>query len=319
MNRCELEKWKHGHDFSLKNEEGEKQIFYVLLLTSITMVVEVIAGTVYGSMALLADGWHMATHVAAFMITLFAYRYARKHANSSLYTFGTGKVSVLGGFSSAVALAVVALMMVIESLERLLNPHPIQFNEALIVAGIGFFINLLSVFLLQNSHKHVHLQDGDHPHEHHHDHNLKAAYFHVLADILTSLLAILALFLGKYFGWNWFDPIMGIVGAVIITRWSFGLLKQTGPILLDASIDEKYRLAVIKAIEDDSDNRVADAHIWKVSEHHYAAVISVVTHFPKDIEYYKGLLRQFEKISHITIEIKQCKEMPCVSSEDEKV
>ena len=309
-----LESWQHNHDFAVKNDKGERRTQYVLILTAITMVVEIMAGSVYGSMALLADGWHMATHVAAFMITIFAYRYARKHADNPAYAFGTGKVSVLGGFASAVALAVVALVMLIESMQRIIDPHSIHFNEAIVVASLGLFINIVSAFLLKDDHHHHHDHDHDHSHEHHHhDHNLRAAYMHVLADALTSLLAIVALLSGKYFGWNWLDPVMGIVGAIIITRWSYGLLKQTSPILLDGSIEEEYQSAITETIEKDSDNRVSDIHIWKVGANHYAAIISLVTHFPKPVGYYKDLLIDFHKLSHTTIEINMCEDEPCVA------
>lgn len=303
-----LENWQHSHDFSVKNDRGERRTKYVLILTAITMIVEILAGSVFGSMALLADGWHMGTHVAAFMITIFAYRYARKHADNPSYAFGTGKVSVLGGFASAVALAVVALVMLIESMQRIIDPHTIQFNEAIAVASLGLFVNVISAFLLKDDHHHHH-DHGDH--HHHHDHNLRAAYFHVLADALTSLLAIIALVSGKYFGWGWLDPIMGIVGAVIITRWSYGLLKQTGPILLDGSIEETYQAAVKETIEKDSDNQISDIHIWKVGANHYAAIISLVTRFPKSTEYYKELLNDFHKLSHITIEVNACDGVTC--------
>ncbi|NKQ40454.1 MAG: CDF family Co(II)/Ni(II) efflux transporter DmeF [Sulfurovum sp.] len=302
-----LENWQHSHDFSVKNEKGERRTQYVLALTAITMIVEIIAGTVYGSMALLADGWHMATHVAAFMITLFAYSYARKHANNPAYAFGTGKVNVLGGFASAIALAVVALVMLIESLQRIVNPQTIHFNEAIVVASIGLSVNVISAFLLKDDHNHTHQHDhGDH------DHNLRAAYLHVLADAMTSVLAIVALVSGKFLGWDWLDPIMGIVGAVIITRWSYGLLKQTSPILLDASIAREYQQAIKETIERDSDNRVSDIHIWKIGANHYAAIIALVTHYPNSMEYYKGLLKSFNKLSHITIEVNECKEAPCI-------
>ena len=304
-----LENWQHSHDFSVKNDKGERRTKYVLILTAITMIVEIIAGSVFGSMALLADGWHMGTHVAAFMITIFAYRYARKHADNPAYAFGTGKVSVLGGFASAVALAVVALVMLIESMQRIIDPHTIQFNEAIAVASLGLFVNVISAFLLKGDHHHHHHDHGDH--HHHHDHNLRAAYLHVLADALTSLLAIIALVSGKYLGWGWLDPIMGIVGAVIITRWSYGLLKQTGPILLDGSIEETYQAAVKETIEKDSDNQISDIHIWKVGANHYAAIISLVTRFPKSTEYYKELLNDFHKLSHITIEVNACDGVTC--------
>jgi len=310
MHKHTLENWQHNHDFTVKNEKGEKRTQYVLVLTAITMIVEIIAGSVYGSMALLADGWHMGTHVAAFMITLFAYRYARKHTNNPAFSFGTGKVNVLGGFASAIALAVVALVMLVESLQRIVDPHTIHFNEAIAVACIGLLINVISAFLLKDDHNHSH-HENNNAHHHHHDHNLKAAYLHVLADALTSVLAIVALVSGKYLGWNWLDPIMGIVGAIIITRWSFGLLKQTAPILLDASIEKEYKCKIIDAIENDSDNRITDIHVWKVGANHYAAIISLVTHYPKRTEYYKELLMKFTKLSHVTIEVNYCKEEPC--------
>ncbi len=307
-----LDNWQHRHEFSVKNEKGERRTQYVLILTAVTMLVEILAGSVFGSMALLADGWHMGTHVAAFLITIFAYRYARKHAHNPAFTFGTGKVSVLGGFASAIALAVVALVMLVESTYRIIEPQTIQFNEAIAVALLGLLVNIISAFLLKDSHTHDH---HDHTHDHHHhDHNLRAAYLHVLADALTSLLAIVALVSGKYFGWNWLDPIMGIVGAIIITRWSYGLVQQTSPILLDASIEEDYRNSIKESIEQDSDNRISDLHIWKVGPNHYAATISLVTHFPKSAEYYKELLSSFNKLSHVTVEVNECKEKPCIAS-----
>ena len=311
MHTHTLENWQHSHDFSVKNEKGERRTKYVLILTAITMIVEILAGSIFGSMALLADGWHMGTHVAAFMITIFAYRYARKHADNPAYAFGTGKVSVLGGFASAVALAVVALVMLIESLQRIVDPHTIQFNEAIAVASLGLLVNVISAFLLKDDHHHHHHDHGDH--HHHHDHNLRAAYLHVLADALTSLLAIIALVSGKYFGWDWLDPIMGIVGAVIITRWSYGLLKQTSPILLDGSIEQEYQSAITEAIEKDADNRITDIHIWRVGANHYAAIISLVTHFPKSAECYKDLLNGFHKLSHTTIEVNACKDESCAT------
>lgn len=307
-----LARWQNSHDFATINNRGEQRTRYVLLLTAVTMVAEIYAGSMYGSMALLADGWHMATHVAAFMITIFAYRYARKHAKDPAFTFGTGKVTVLGGFSSAVALAVVALVMVVESLERIMNPQVIHFNEAITVATIGLLVNLASAFMLKDEHAHHH-HGHTHEHNHHHDHNLRAAYLHVLADALTSLLAIMALMAGKHIGWNCLDPVMGIVGAVVITRWSYGLLRETGPILLDASIEKEYRKKILDTIEKDADNKVSDMHIWKVGTNDYAAIISVATHFPNTTEHYKNLLHPFEQLSHVTIEVHECKEPPCIT------
>ena len=291
-----LENWQHSHDFAAIHEKGERRTTQVLILTAITMVIEIIAGVVFGSMALLADGWHMGTHVAAFMITIFAYKYARKHANNPEFTFGTGKVSVLGGFASAIALAVVALVMSVESIQRIINPQEIHFNEAIGVATLGLIVNIVCAFLLQGHHDHKH-----------HDHNLKAAYFHVMADALTSVLAIVALLAGKIFGWNWLDPIIGIVGALVITRWSYILLKETSPILLDGSIEKDNKSAIKVKIESDSDNRISDLHLWKVGPDDYAVIISLVTHFPKPTEHYKELLKDFHELSHITIEINKCK------------
>nr|WP_086004384.1 CDF family Co(II)/Ni(II) efflux transporter DmeF [Photobacterium marinum] len=302
--------WQHKHDFVSINPNGEKRTLWVLWLTLITMVAEIAAGSVFGSMALLADGWHMGTHAAAFLITIFAYRYARKHTNNKAFSFGTGKVSVLGGFTSAIALGLVALLMMVESVQRLFSPEAIRFNEAILVAVIGLTVNIASVFLLKDDHHHHHDHDHhshDHTH-HHHDHNLKAAYFHVLADALTSLLAIAALLFGKYYGFNWLDAIMGIVGAVIITRWAWGLMKQTGPILLDSSIEDGYQQQIINTLEEGTDIRISDIHIWKISANHYAAMISLVTHEPKPVQVYKQLLEKFDKISHLTIEVNSCQD-----------
>lgn len=290
---------KHNHNFSAHNHQGERRTFYVLILTLVTMVIEIAAGTLYGSMALLADGWHMGTHAAAFCITLFAYRYAKKYEHSSRFSFGTGKVSVLGGYTSAVALGIVALLMFVESFDRLLNPQSIQFTEAIMVAVIGLTVNLASMFLLSGHHHHG--EEHGHSHEHHHDHNLRAAYLHVLADTLTSLLAIVALFFGKFYGWNWLDAVMGMVGALVISKWTLNLLRQTSPILLDENIDEAYRNQIRKSLLPYGE--VTDLHIWKVSAHHYSAAITLYSSAELTIEDYKKKLSHFDKISHLTLEI----------------
>ncbi len=292
---------RHQHNFSSHNSQGEKRTFYVLLLTIITMVVEIVAGTIYGSMALLADGWHMGTHAAAFGITLFAYRYAKKHAESERFSFGTGKVSVLGGYTSAIALGIVALLMLVESVHRLFNPQAIQFNEAIIVACIGLTVNVVSMFLL-GDHHHDHDSDHNHKHgEHHHDHNLRAAYMHVLADTLTSLLAIVALLFGKFYGWNWLDAAMGMVGAFVIAKWTMNLMKQTSPILLDENIDQDYRDSVTETLTPYAS--VTDFHMWKVSGHHYSAAITLESNSDKTVSEYKQMLAKFDKINHLTLEV----------------
>lgn len=302
MHRYSIEKWQQDHDFVIANKRGETRTRYVLLLTALTMVAELIAGTVFGTMALLADGWHMATHVAAFLITLYAYHYAKKHANNPSFAFGTGKVSVLGGFTSAIALGVVAVMMALESVERLFSPQQIQFNAAIAVAILGLTVNLVSALLLKEHHDEQY---------HHHDHNLKAAYLHVLADALTSILAIAALIAAKYAGLIWLDPIVGIVGAIIISVWALSLIKETSPILLDGSIDETYLEAIRTRIEQDADNRIADFHIWHISAHHYAAIITIISDAPKPTAYYKNLLADFNRLSHLTIEVHPCQDKDC--------
>ncbi|MDJ1179748.1 CDF family Co(II)/Ni(II) efflux transporter DmeF [Roseofilum sp. BLCC_M91] len=306
-----LEEWQHSHNFLVDRHGAEQKTRIVIALTAVTMVAEIVAGTIFGSMALLADGWHMATHIAAFGITLFAYQYARHHANDPKYTFGTGKVSTLGGFASAVALAVVACVMVVESIGRLLQPEAIQFNEAIIVAVIGLVVNLVSALLLEDHHDHHH-EDHHHDRHHHHDHNLRAAYFHVLADALTSILAILALFAGKFLGWISMDAAMGIVGAMVISKWSYNLLRETSALLLDGAIDKQTKLDIIHRIEHDADNRVVDLHVWNLSEEHLAATISVVTHYPQKPEYYKTLLQPMSSLSHVLVEVNPCQGEPCV-------
>jgi cation diffusion facilitator family transporter len=305
-----LEQWQHSHNFSINQNQAEKNTKIVLWLTAATMVVEIIAGTVFGSMALLADGWHMATHVAAFGIAVFAYQYARSYANNPKYTFGTGKVNVLGGFTSAVVLAVIAFLMALESFIRLFQPQVIQFNEAIVVAVIGLTVNLASAFLLQDHHEHPH----QHSHGHHHDHNLRAAYIHVLADTLTSIFAIAALFAGKFLGWVWLDAVTGLIGALVIARWSYGLMRETGSILLDGAIDKPTKLAIVNAVEQDADNRITDLHVWKLSENHLAATIALVTHYPQQPEYYKNLLSHIPSLSHVLVEVNRCQGEPCMNS-----
>ncbi|NVK37717.1 MAG: CDF family Co(II)/Ni(II) efflux transporter DmeF [Gammaproteobacteria bacterium] len=295
---------KHAGQFSQQNPSGEKRTLAVLILTAVTMVAEIVAGSIYGSMALLADGWHMGTHVAAFCITLFAYHYARKHQHNPEFSFGTGKVNVLGGYTSAIALGVVAFVMLIESTQRIFSPHDIAFNQAIFVAIVGLVINLISALLLSDHHHdHHHGHHHSHDHDHHHDHNLKAAYMHVLADALTSVLAIVALFAGKYLGWHVLDPIMGIVGAIIISRWAIGLVKQTSPVLLDMNIDAQKRTHIRDSVEKDGPHRILDLHVWKISGDHYAAMLSIETHLNVNADYFKQLLKDETNLSHTTIEV----------------
>ena len=291
-------RWQHQHNFNPVNLENVKRTRWVLILTLVTMLIEIVAGTWFNSMALLADGWHMATHATAFAIALFAYHYAAKYAHSERYTFGTGKVGVLGGYSSALLLAIVAAMMVYESVLRLLNPQAIQFNEAISVAVLGLVINLVSAWLLGDAH---------HDHDHDHDHNLHAAYVHVLADVLTSIFAILALMAGKYLGWTWLDPVMGIVGAILIAKWAYQLIKTSSSILLDESITSTQRNAIKQLLEQDQ-ARVVDLHIWRIGTNSYALMASVISHQTHMPEYYRQLLKAYPLISHITVETIACED-----------
>ncbi len=304
-----LNDWQHSHRFNADDTHGERNTKRVILLTFFMMIIEISAGYLYGSMALLADGWHMGTHAVALGITVFAYAYARSHSDNPEYSFGTGKVGVLGGFASAVILAVIALLMGAESIQRLINPLPIHFNEAIVVAVLGLIVNLVSAFLLQGKKHHGHEHASNKMHQ---DHNLRAAYLHVLADALTSLLAIIALVAGKALGWVWMDPIMGIVGALIITKWSYGLLVDTGKILLDRDVNQEAIDEIKSIIESDSDNRISDIHVWRVGPHHLSAIISVVTHFPKSPEYYKNLLSAYDEINHVTVEVNKGEGEPCI-------
>ncbi|MEC7468622.1 MAG: CDF family Co(II)/Ni(II) efflux transporter DmeF [Pseudomonadota bacterium] len=311
--------WRHAHNYYVDTQAAERKINLVFLLTTVTMVVEIVAGTWFGSMALLADGWHMFTHSAAFAVSMFVYWYSRKHRNSSAFTFGTGKVNALGGFASAVALGTVALMMLIESTERLFLPESISFNEAIVVAIIGFVVNVASVFLLHDdhhhhghshghSHAHSHAHDHEHElthenHDHHHDHNLKAAYFHVLADTLTSLLAIAALILGKYYGWLWADALMGIVGAVVIGKWAWHLISDSSGMLLDKSLHTEKLEVIADHIEKTGDTKVTDFHCWQLSGKHVAGVLTVATTTDSDAESYRAVVSGHLDIDHLTVEV----------------
>ena len=288
--------------FSYFDSDNEKRTLYVLLLTFVTMVLEIGAGTLFGSMALLADGWHMGTHAAAFCITLFVYRYARKHKHSGQFSYGTGKVGVLGGYTSAILLGLVALGMLYESFHRLVSPVAIEFNAAISVAVIGLVVNLLSMLLLGHpGHDHDHAHSHSHSHQHS-DHNLSAAYLHVLTDALTSVLAIVALLVGKFVGWVWLDPLMGIVGSLIIAKWAWGLMQKTSPILLDKAIDKAYKQKIALRLES-ANVSLQDLHIWKVSADHFCATLTLKDEQMREPAFFKQLLAEFDKIDHIVIEV----------------
>ena len=247
----------------------------------------------------------MSTHAGALGIAAFAYGFARRHADDQSFAFGTGKVGALGGFTSAIILCIVALLMVWESANRLTTAQTIAFDEALWVAVIGLAVNLVSAVILGgHGHHHEHVHD-DHGHAHH-DHNLRAAYIHVLADAFTSVLAIAALVLGKYLGWWWMDPVMGFVGAAVIVNWSWSLMRKTAAVLLDRSDDPELREEVRAAIEGDADNRLSDLHLWQVGPGHWGAIVAIVTHAPREPAHYKGLLAGVHELSHVTVEVHPC-------------
>lgn len=280
----------------------------VTLLTASMMGVEIVAGIVFGSMALLADGLHMASHATALSINALAYIYARRHAHDPRFTFGTGKVNTLGGFTGAMLLGIFALWMAWESVRRMIAPVPIELDQAIFIAVLGLLVNGVSVWMLDVRHDHSHGKDGPHSHSHSHDHNLRAAYLHVLADTLTSALAIGALLAAKYGGWVWMDPFMGIVGAALVTRWAAGLLRDTGRILLDQSGPEAIRKKIQAEIESDGDSRITDLHLWALGPELYGVIVSVVARHPREPEEYKKRIASDSRLVHITVEVCQCKE-----------
>lgn len=307
MHRDDLSKHVHSHRFAgIAESESERRTLLVVGLTGAMMVAEIVAGVLTGSMALLADGWHMGSHFAALGLAAFAYRFARSHAHDRRFTFGTGKVSALSAFASAAVLGLIAIAMAYESAQRLISPVSIDFTTALIVAILGLGVNLGSALLLSGGHHHEHEDHGDERHDHHHDHNLRAAYLHVLADALTSLLAIIALAGGMLLALRWLDPVMGIVGAGVILWWSWGLIRRSSKVLLDMEANAAIAETIRSLIEADADNRVADLHLWQVGTGHLALILSIVTHRPRPPEHYKGLLARVGSLSHVTVEIVPC-------------
>lgn len=313
MHTEDISAWTHDHRFETDGEAGaERRTKAVAALTVAMMAAEIAVGLATNSMALLADGFHMSTHAGALGIAAFAYWHARKHADDRRYTFGTGKVGALAAFTSAIILGMVALLMVWESGLRLLSVQSIGFDEALWVAVLGLTVNIVSALILgggHGHHHHGHAHDGDddhHRHHHHHDHNLRAAYVHVLADAFTSVLAIAALLFGKYLGWWWLDPLMGIVGAVVIAKWAWTLLGRSGAVLLDKSDDDSLEAEVRSAIEAEAGNRVADLHLWQIGPGHWAAIVAVVAQTPRQPLHYRTLLRDVHELSHVTIEVHAC-------------
>lgn len=317
MHVHDLSPWQHQHVFTDDNHKAERSTRAVMWITAMMMIVEITAGWWFNSMALLADGWHMSSHAVAIGLSAFAYAAARRYATDPRFAFGTWKIEVLGGFASAIFLLGVAALMVFGSIERIVSPQTIHFQNAVIIAVVGLIVNVVCAIILGSAHDHHdhhhHHAHGDHHHHahvHHHDLNLKSAYVHVLADAATSVLAIVALLGGWFYGWVWLDPVMGIVGAVLVAVWAKNLLIETGKVLLDREMDhpvvDEIR-EVVETGEDAGDTRITDLHVWRVGKQKYSCALSLVTHdtalTPNHV---RQQLAQHEEIVHSTIEIHQC-------------
>lgn len=323
MHTDKLSQWIHDHVFDEGSHAAERSTRLVMWITLVTMVVEITAGWWFNSMALLADGWHMSSHALAIGLSAFAYSAARRYARDPRFAFGTWKIEVLAGYTSAIFLVGIAAMMVVGSVERLLSPQPIHYQQAMIVAAIGLAVNVLCAFILGGAHDHHghhhhhghgdHHDDHDHGHHHghhHHDLNLKSAYVHVITDAATSLLAIIALAGGWLYGWGWLDPAMGIVGAVLVATWAKNLVTETGKVLLDREMDHPVVDEIREVVEtgpEKGDTRIVDLHVWRVGKQSYSCAISVVTHdktlSPQKV---RECLAVHEEIVHATIEINHC-------------
>ncbi len=314
MHSHDISKWQHDHVFDAGNPLAERGAKAVMWITLVMMVVEIAGGWWYNSMALLADGWHMSSHALALGLSAFAYVSARRYAHDPRFAFGTWKIEILAGYTSAILLLCVAVIMVTASVERLLSPRPIHYQEAMLVAAVGLAVNLLCAYILGGAHHHHNDDHHDHHHDghghHHQDLNLKSAYLHVIADAATSVLAIVALAGGWFYGWVWLDPVMGIIGASLIIIWARGLLFDTGKVLLDREMDHGVVEEIRDVIKNDfsaGNTQLTDLHVWRVGKGAYSAALVVVTHdsglTPARI---KTALSIHEEIVHVTAEINQC-------------
>ena len=310
MHSHSLDRWTHEHVFlGAQHARNERRTWLVVGLTVAMMVVEIAGGSIFGSMALLADGWHMATHALAIGIAASAYLFARRYAHDPRFAFGTGKLGELAAFASAIVLAMIALLVAWESFVRLARPVPIAYGEAMAIAAVGLLVNLGSAWLLRadHAHHHHHHHEGD-DHAHHHDgadNNLRAAYLHVLADAATSVLAITSLALAWSFDWRWIDPVVGVVGACVIASWSYGLIRDAGAVLLDVVPDQGAASDIRRRLEIDGD-RVSDLHLWQIGPGHRAAVVSIVTDRPQPPSAYKSRLSGVRGLSHVSVEVQPC-------------
>tara|TARA_R110002110_G_C13470525_1_gene720998 strand:- start:117810 stop:118775 length:966 start_codon:yes stop_codon:yes gene_type:complete len=297
---------QHSHAFDDGNPLAERNTRWAIALTATTMVVEIVGGWVYNSMALLADGWHMSSHTLALGLSVFAYSAARRLAHDKRFSFGTWKIEVLGGYTSAIFLLGIAGLMLYQSGERLLSPTPIFYDQAIAIASVGLIVNLVCAWLLKEDHHHHHSHGPEHDHadHHHHDLNQRAAFLHVLTDAATSLLAIIALFGGKLWGANWLDPVMGIVGAVLVTIWALGLIRDTGRVLLDAEMDAPVVGKIRDAIKSGPvDAEITDLHVWRVGTAKYACILCVTVTERASADHFRQLLSTHGELVHITVEV----------------
>ena len=319
----DLSPWQHRHDFAgAEARSAERRTWWVVAITVVMMVGEIVAGTLWNSMALLADGWHMGTHAVAIGVAGVSYWLARRWAVDARFSLGPWKVEVLGAYTSALLLAVVAFSIVVESVQRLMAPVVISYDQSLAVAILGLVVNLACAWLLQGGHGHDHGHDHHHVHEHahahahahdhhdHHDHhgdlNLRAAYVHVLADAATSVLAIGALLAGKLLGWSVLDPLVGLLGALLIAWWSRGLIVNSATILLDREMDHPLAAEVARRLEADGDARVADLHLTRVGGEHFAAHVTLVAGTPLSADTYRARLNDLGALAHVSIEVNRC-------------
>jgi cation diffusion facilitator family transporter len=316
MHKHDISKWKHSHEFNEEKKKAEARTLAVVLITITAMLIEIIAGWYFNSMALFADGWHMMTHAAALSISLAAYVLARRLSLDKRFTFGTWKIEILGAYTSAIVLGIVGFFVLFLSVERMFKPVAISYDWALIVAVIGLVVNITCAVILNGGkeQRHEHSHNKDHSHsrdyqrkkENNRDLNLRSAYIHVLMDALTSVLAIIALLGAKLYSWNFLDPLMGILGAILIFRWTYMLIRETSVILIGREMDERLVGLIVESLESDGDTSVSDIHIWRVAQNKHACVISLVATNPLAVEDYKQRLNDFNEIDHLTIEVNPC-------------